>query len=59
MREILHNFSNQLVAIHSYSLQVLNRIEKSDPLRPDLECIKASSEKATQLARQLLYLAGK
>jgi len=51
---IAHDFNNLLTAILGYCNLVLEEVPEQDPLRPDLEEIRAAGERAASLTRQLL-----
>ncbi len=56
---IAHDFNNLLTAIIGYSDLSLRRLRPDDPLRSNLEEIKAASERAASLTRQLLAFSRK
>ena len=56
---IAHDFNNILTVILGYSQLMLFKMSKDDPLRPQLETISRSGEKATALIRQLLAFSRK
>jgi CheY-like chemotaxis protein len=51
---IAHDFNNLLTAITGYSEFALGRLAEDDELRPDVEQIKKSAERAASLTSQLL-----
>jgi len=51
---IAHDFNNILTAIVGYTELSLSRLQKSDPLRGDLEQVLESGLRATDLVRQIL-----
>jgi signal transduction histidine kinase len=51
---IAHDFNNLLTAMLGHTQLVLERIDESDPIRPDLEQVRSGAERAAQLTRQLL-----
>ncbi len=56
---IAHDFNNLLTAIIGYSQLTLRQLRQSDPLRPKIEEIKKSGERAASLTRQLLAFSRK
>src|SRR5258706_6397211 len=56
---IAHDFNNVLTAITGYSELVLARLEEESPLRPDVDEIRRSGERAAALTRQLLAFSRK
>lgn len=51
---IAHDLNNQLTVILSYTSLALDDLDEGNPLRDDLEQVRAAGEQATLLARQLL-----
>jgi signal transduction histidine kinase len=51
---IAHDLNNQLTVILSYTSLALDDLDEGNPLREDLEQVRAAGEQATLLARQLL-----
>ena len=51
---VAHDFNNLLTAILGYCNLMLDDIPREDPIRQDLEEIKAAGERAASLTRQLL-----
>lgn len=51
---IAHDLNNQLTVILSYTSLALDDLDDGNPLRDDLEQVRAAGEQATLLARQLL-----
>ncbi|MDJ0766191.1 MAG: response regulator [Myxococcota bacterium] len=51
---VAHDFNNVLTTIRGYSELVLESIGKGDPLREDLDEIRAATDRAAALTRQLL-----
>ena len=56
---IAHDFNNLLTVIHGYCAMVLEQMLASDPLREPMLEIRAASERATALVRQLLAFSRK
>jgi PAS domain S-box-containing protein len=51
---VAHDFNNLLTAILGYCNLMIDEIPREDPLRQDLDEIKAAGERAAALTRQLL-----
>ncbi|MBI5084492.1 MAG: PAS domain-containing protein [Acidobacteria bacterium] len=51
---VAHDFSNILTVINGYSQLLLHKLDAADPLRPGLEEIALSGERAASLTQQLL-----
>jgi CheY-like chemotaxis protein/two-component sensor histidine kinase len=51
---IAHDFNNALTAILSYAELALANLRKSDPIRADIDEIRAAGERAASLTRQIL-----
>ena len=51
---VAHDFNNILSVILSYADLILESVKTGDPLRPDVEEIRAAGQRATDLTRQLL-----
>jgi signal transduction histidine kinase len=51
---ISHDFNNLLTIINGYSTLLLRDLERSDPLRKEVEHILHAGERAAELTRQLL-----
>ena len=56
---IAHDFNNMLTVILGYSELVLDRLPPADPLRADVEQIRATSRRAASLTQQLLAFGRK
>ncbi len=56
---IAHDFNNILGAIEGYASMILNTVGGTSPIRPDLEEIRKSVQRATILTRQLLAFSRK
>jgi signal transduction histidine kinase len=56
---VAHDFNNLLMVITGRSDLLLHRLAPEDPVRPDLELIKATGERAADLTRQLLAFSRK
>jgi PAS domain S-box-containing protein len=56
---IAHDFNNLLTVITGYSVLMLKRLDKADPLAWNVEEIKKASERAASLTRQLLAFSRK
>jgi two-component system, cell cycle sensor histidine kinase and response regulator CckA len=56
---VAHDFNNLLTAILGYSELLLRRLDRNDPLRSDVEEIKRSGARASDLTRQLLAFSRK
>ncbi len=56
---VAHNFNNLLTGIMGSASMALMRLDAAHPVRPRLERIVATSERAARIARQLLAYAGK
>jgi two-component system cell cycle sensor histidine kinase/response regulator CckA len=54
---VAHNFNNLLTAITGYSELLLARIPTDSELHPDVEEIQRASERAAEVARQLLLFS--
>ncbi len=54
---VAHNFNNMLTAIVGYTELVLGKLPEGSDLRPDVEEIKRSAERATEVTRALLVFA--
>jgi len=54
---VAHNFNNLLTAIIGYSELLLARLPADSELRPDVEEIRQASERAAEVARQLLLFS--
>jgi PAS domain S-box-containing protein len=51
---IAHDFNNMLTAINGYSDLTLRRLNKTDPLRHNIEEIKKAGQRSADLTQQLL-----
>jgi PAS domain S-box-containing protein len=56
---VAHDFNNLLTAILGYTELLLRRLDRNDPLRSDVEEIKRSGIRASDLTRQLLAFSRK
>jgi len=56
---IAHDFNNLLTVINGYSALVLEKLEKTDPVRVDIEEILAAGQRAGTLTQQLLAFSRK
>jgi signal transduction histidine kinase len=56
---VAHDFNNLLMVITGRSDLLLHRLAPENPVRPDLELIKATGERAADLTRQLLAFSRK
>jgi signal transduction histidine kinase/ActR/RegA family two-component response regulator len=56
---VAHDFNNLLMVITGRSDLLLHRLAPGDPVRPDIELIKATGERAADLTRQLLAFSRK
>jgi len=56
---IAHDFNNLLMAIGSYCEIVLMKLHKNDPLKKEVEQIRAVTDKGADLTRQLLAFSRK
>ena len=56
---IAHDFNNVLTAITGYSELALRKIKPDDPVRRNLEGIRAAADKATAFTRQVLSFSRK
>ncbi|MDT5157449.1 MAG: two-component system, cell cycle sensor histidine kinase and response regulator CckA [Acidobacteriota bacterium] len=56
---VAHDFNNLLTVITGYSDLSLRRLDKDNPIRPNLEEIKKAGERAASLTRQLLAFSRK
>jgi CheY-like chemotaxis protein len=56
---VAHDFNNLLSIILSYTSMLLADLPENDPMRTDLEQIRAAGERASQLTRQLLAFGRK
>ena len=51
---IAHDFNNMLMVINGYCELLLDQMDESHHMRPDIQSIKATSSRAAALTRQLL-----
>jgi two-component system, cell cycle sensor histidine kinase and response regulator CckA len=51
---VAHDFNNLLSVVLSYASMIASDLKPGDPMREDVEQIKAAGERATDLTRQLL-----
>jgi signal transduction histidine kinase/ActR/RegA family two-component response regulator len=56
---VAHDFNNLLMVITGRSDLLLHRLGPEDPVRPDLELIKSTGQRAADLTRQLLAFSRK
>ncbi|MDX9722197.1 MAG: response regulator [Myxococcota bacterium] len=56
---VAHDFNNLLSVILSYSSFAIGALRKDDPVREDIEEVRAAGERAAVLTRQLLAFARK
>jgi two-component system cell cycle sensor histidine kinase/response regulator CckA len=56
---VAHDFNNLLSIVLSYADMLLSDLRPNDPIRPDLEQIRAAGERASTLTRQLLAFGRK
>ena len=56
---VAHNFNNLLTGILGSASLALSRLDPAHPVRPSLDRIVATSERAARIARRLLAYAGK
>lgn len=56
---VAHDFNNLMTAVAGYTSLILQRLDKSDPLRKEIEEIRKAGDRATALTRQLLAFGRK